>query len=380
MAEKTATARIAYFSDAERSGGAERYIEILASNLDRERFEPVLVTGGAEGLDPLREAMRDAGVEVIDTDYDSPLSPSKAFRFMKAIRRVGPDLVHLNMPGPFDASYGLAAPLSRLAGAGAVISTEHLPMIPSFPKARMLRRISSPWIDRVITVSEDNIRHLTKVHRVPRSKIVKIMNGIPDPAAGRERPRGGSRYVDRKVRLLTAGSLEHRKGQDVLLDAMSRLPAEYTLDIAGDGPEEPMLSQRLVDLGLGERVRMLGTRDDIYALLEDCDIFVLPSRLEATPYVIIEAMAFSRPVVASNVFGIPELVQEGKTGLLVEPDDPVQLAEALVSIGSDIENIKGMGRAARERFETRFECTRFIEETVSVYLVALGSPSVSSVR
>lgn len=358
--------RIAYLTDAERIGGAEKYLELLALNIDRDEFEPLLVTCGSKGLEPMRSIMREAGVPVVDVRYSSPFAPIQSINFMRTIGRYAPAILHMNLPGPFDANYSQAAPLARLAGVKAVVTTEHLPMVASFPRARVLRKAASRYIDRVITVSEDNRRHLVEKHGVDPSIIVTVLNGIPDPAAD-----GGETCKDRRggggIRLLTAGSLEERKGHRMLMEAMKKVPAEYILDIAGTGPLEEELRSMAADPGLSGRVRLLGHRSDMRALMAGSDIFVLPSMLEATPYVIIEAMASGRPVIASRIFGIPELVEDDRTGLLVEPGDPERLAGAIARLGSDRSRIERMGGEGRKRFESLFTLERFIERTTSVY-------------
>jgi glycosyltransferase involved in cell wall biosynthesis len=148
-----------------------------------------------------------------------------------------------------------------------------------------------------------------------------------DPAAFPRRIPGGQRLV-------CAGNLIRGKGVAVLLDALAALAphhAELRLTLVGDGPEARRLRRRAVRLGVADRVRFLGRRphQDLPALLHEADVFVLPSLSEATPRVVLEAMAMGLPVVTTRVGGLPEMVVDGRTGLLVDPADAQELAAAI---------------------------------------------------
>lgn len=355
--------RIVFVSCAAYTGGAEKYIELLACQLDRERYEPVLVTPGRPGLEPLRSAVKESGVQSETTEGRSFSSAGGARLFIGLLRRLRPDIVHINMPGPFDCSYGLPVSLARLAGAGRIVTTDHLPMIGSFSKARVLRSIHLPHVSRFITVSEDNGKHLVEQHGVPRKKIRVVYNGIPDPGwkAGREETGGDT------VNLLVAGALEERKGQMMLLSAMDRLPENIHLSIAGDGPMRGKIEAQLASGKYSERVDLLGRVDDMPGLISRSDILVVPSLMEATPYVILEAMAAGKPVIASGIFGIPEQVEDGVTGILVPPGDEASIAEAIQRLASDREKMLCMGEAGRQVFEDRFTLGMSVAKTESVY-------------
>jgi glycosyltransferase involved in cell wall biosynthesis len=355
--------RIVFVSCADYAGGAEKYIELLASGLDRQRYEPVLITSGTPGLERLRSAVRDAGITNETTD-GRPFSSAHGARLFHAIlRKLRPDIVHINMPGPFDCSYGLTASLAGLAGAGQIVTTEHLPMVDTFAKAKFLRSIHMRRVSRFITVSEDNRRHLRDKHGVPVDRIRVVHNGIPDPGRKEGRKETGSGRID----LLVAGALEERKGHRYLLSAMDRLPDSIHLSIAGDGPLRGELENKIATGRYGGRVTLLGRVDDMPGLISRSDILVVPSLLEATPYVILEAMAAGRPVVASAVFGIPEQVEDGVTGILVPAGDEGSLAEAILRISNERELMRRMGEAGRDRFENHFTLAVSAAKTAAVY-------------
>ena len=134
--------------------------------LGRQRVDVRVGVNDPPGLEQVRSAVREAGVKSETTEGRSLSSVGGARLFMGILRRLRPDIVHINMPGPFDCSYGLPASLTRLAGAGRIVTTEHLPMVGSFAKARVLRSIHMPHVSRFITVSEDNRKHLVENHGV----------------------------------------------------------------------------------------------------------------------------------------------------------------------------------------------------------------------
>jgi glycosyltransferase involved in cell wall biosynthesis len=360
--------RIAYFSDAPWFGGAERYLRLLAAGLNRDEFLPELIMNRNPRLDAFAASMRSAGVPVREVSLDLPRSPIGISRFISLLRRLRPSILHCNLPGPWGSQYSLVAPLARLAGVRRVVTTEHLPMVPSFAKGKMLRGFASRWVDRVITVSENNVSYLVENHGVPREKVRVVRNGVPEPVRGRSAGIRETLGIPKEDFLcVMIGSLEERKGHARALDALAALPAGVKLIVAGAGAEELALRAMAASLGLDRRVHFLGYRDDVDAILSECDALVLPSSLEATPYVILEAMASGLPVVASNVYGIPEIVRDGETGILVDPLERGEIARAISCLAEDRARRARMGMAARKRYEEMFRVERCVEETQAVY-------------
>jgi glycosyltransferase involved in cell wall biosynthesis len=365
---------VAYFSDAPYTGGAERYLWLLASNLDPARFRVVLIVNRNPALDPLKSWMAGAGIPVHEVSLRLPFSLRGVPGFVMTLRRLGPAILHMNLPGPFDAQFSLAAPLARLAGVRRIVTTEHLAMVPTFAKARLLKSFGTLWVDRVITVSEDNRTHLAGIHHVPGAKIRVVYNGIPDPGGVLAAGIREELALDHGSRILiVVAALCERKGHPVLFEAMRRLPAHVHLVVVGEGEAGGEYRRMAADPGLGGRVHFLGQRDDVPALLAGADILVVPSLIEATPYVIIEAMAAGLPVVASRIYGIPELVSDGVNGALVSPGDPDELAGALSILLDDAGAHARMGEAGRRRYEKDFGIGESVARTVAVYEELIGT-------
>ena len=360
---------IAYFSDAPYTGGAEKYIYHLASNLDKDRFEQYVIINNRVGLERLESWLKGSGIKVYSLDYEPPFSIGNTRSLFRLLRENPVDIFHINLPGTYDAGYGLAAPVARIAGIKKVVSTEHLPMYPSFLKGRVLKSITTRSIERVITVSDDNQMHLVNNHHISPEKIEVIYNGIPRVEIERNSSEreGRSRFV-----VAVVGALQRRKGHFTVFDAMKKLPENIKLIIAGEGEMEGEYRAYVRENNLESRTEFLGHRDDIAELLAGVDILALPSTLEATPYVILEAMSVGIPVVASRVFGIPELVTDGETGFLVEAGDSDGFARSISRLLSDVELFRKISEGAKRDFEERFTIERSVGRTEELYERVMG--------
>ncbi|MGZ5005633.1 MAG: glycosyltransferase family 4 protein [Chthoniobacterales bacterium] len=221
-------------------------------------------------------------------------------------------------------------------------------------------------------------RHLLAA-RCPESadKIFRIYNGIDlrkFPATAKKVSRPGE-----PLRLLSVGRLVAFKGFDMLIDACAQLRREeheFTCEIVGDGPLREKLEQRVLQNSLSGTVFFSGEQSQDYVLrsLAACDIFVLASVVDEDgasdvfPTVIAEAMTCGKPVVSTMVAGIPELVSENKTGLLVKPRDPVALSAALARLICDDTLRAEFGRAGRERIEQHFTIETTIEPLLQRFM------------
>lgn len=255
--------------------------------------------------------------------------------------------------------------------------TRHVPFIvslrggdvPGFewaPEARRYHRMTKPvmrWIWRhadAVVANSEGLRELAQ-RTTPELPIAVIPNGVDVPARVPPAPQLGA------PRLLTMGRLTQQKGIDVLLRALTRLlDLDFALDIAGDGPDRAPLELMARELGLADRVRFLGwvPRERIAQTYADAAAFVLASRIEGMPNVVLEAMAYGRAVICTRVFGAAELIEEGRTGLLVDIESEVQLSDALRRLLTAPELRACMGAAGRRRVEERFTWTA----TANAYL------------
>jgi glycosyltransferase involved in cell wall biosynthesis len=373
-------ARVCYIIDSDYAGGAERYISLIARGLDRRRFEPlVLIKAGAD-LGAWRREAELAGIEVHEVEMGLPFHPQRAVGIWQALWRLEPDLVHINIPGPYDGQMGLLAPLARLAGARAVVTTEHLPMVERLWKRAALKNLTSGWVDRVLTVCRANVPYLVARQEVQRHKIVVIPNALPE-AFGHNRDslrieaRNSFGLEPETAALVMVGSLIERKGLPVLLAALAPLlDLRWRLLVAGEGEDREVFEQKTAELGLAERVTFLGhqARAEIEKIMAAGDLLVLPSFMEAMPYVILEAMACRLPVIASRIYGIPEMVVDGETARLVEPGQVEPLTRSLRETISNPAVRESLGLSGRQRFEAVFTIEKQLAAIQAIYGELLG--------
>lgn len=362
-----------FFSDAPYAGGAERYLEYLLMALPPGDLGLLAVE--REGLRGwLRERERQ-GVPVRRI-APGPRAVEWA-RFHHACRELRPRTLHCNLPGPYDSLLGLAPRVAQLAGVPRVVATEHLPTVGRVGKRWWVKRASVGAVDRAVCVCEAHVPAMLALGYRPE-QVVAVRNGIPDPdPGGRFRPGerqpwpGGLRRQERGgLQLMQVGSLEPRKGVDVLLHAMSLLRSrcvDATLWLAGEGPAEPALRSLAGALGLEGRVIFAGSREDLPGLWGCADIALLASWREGLPLSLAEAAGCSRPIVATAVDGVVEVVEHLGNGLLVGAGDPHALAEAMASLAQDRARRAAMGARSRQLFEQRFGLARMQQETLALY-------------
>lgn len=178
--------------------------------------------------------------------------------------------------------------------------------------------------------------------------------------------------------LLFVGRLAAAKGVPVLIAAMARIRAAHPqahLTLIGDGPDRARLEEQVRDLNLAGAVRFTGyqNQDEVAAALAQAAIFVLPSFAEGVPVVLMEAMAARRPVVATRIAGIPELVEDGVSGRIVPPGDAVALADAVCAILSDPDRAETMGQAGRRIVEAEFDIAREAAKLVPMFQASVPS-------
>ena len=223
----------------------------------------------------------------------------------------------------------------------------------------------------VITFSHNLRRHLVSHFRVPAEKVTVVEMGIrdavPQSAAGSGMQNG--------FRIGCFARLVEEKGVDVLLKAAAepalqgRTNVEFL--VVGDGPQRSNLEAQARRVGSGFSFRFLGWVDAIETILPDMDFIVLPSRTEGFGMVILEALRYRKPSIASRVGSIPELIEDGRTGLLVSPDDPRELAEAIAALLDDGERVQSMGEAGFSRIEGRYSARDMGVQVVEVYRKAM---------
>lgn len=269
-------------------------------------------------------------------------------------RREGARHIHAHF---LTAAAEVARDAAALAGLPVSV-TAHAKDVFQEDNAALVGRRAAGLSD-VVTVSDYNARHLR--HVIGDALPVHIVpNGVEPAESAEDRPAGP---------VLCVARLVPKKGVDVLIEATARLAGhipELRVEIIGGGPEREALEERVRLLGLDGRVAFLGPRpwDEVEAAYGRCSMVVLPCRVaddgdrDGMPTVLSEALARGLPVVSTRVAGIPELVRDGETGLLVDPDDPAGLAVAIQRLRRDRDLAGRLGRAGRAEVAERFDPRR----------------------
>ena len=350
------------------NGGAQEHVFNLVSRIDHARYDVSIcsLTGGSA----IRKFER-AGIPVcvIEATDDADAVESVAAH----LAAVGADVIHNHM---YHAEVIGTQAAMRVGEAGLlrpfVVGTVHSSRVRSEEDVALLRRLT-PRMDRVIAVSTSIVRKIDDEgrHGAPVSLIYngidlqRYDNLVPCCTLREEYGLPAEGPIVGVV-----ARLEPEKGHPTLIDAwpvvLSAFP-NATLLVVGEGSRCEALTQQTRALGIERSVIFTGRRDDVPAVTKSLDVAVLPSYREAQGLSILEAMALSRPVVASNVGGIPEMIEDGRTGLLVPPHDAAALGAAIVRLLGDHPLADTLGRAGHDLVHDRFCVELMVRAVESIY-------------
>ena len=347
--------------------GAEGQLVSLCLGLPERGFEPAVccLTRGGE----LARELEAADIPVWVLGKSGKLDFSAIGRLRRRIREFQPEIVHTWL---FTSNaFGRVA--AWLSGVPILVASERAADIWKTWVHRSIDRLLGRVTARVIVNADAVRRFCTEKIRLPPDRVVVIRNGIDlaafDRAASRE-PSPPLPSAKEGLRIGTVGRLARQKGIPYLLEAFRRLLASAPgsrLCIVGDGEDRGELESLVERLGIRASVDFLGHRADVPAILPRLDVLVLSSLWEGLPNAVIEAMAASRPVVATAVDGTLELVEDGVTGWLVPPRSPEALAGKIEELLNDPDMRERMGREGRQRIERDYGLDRMLDETAALY-------------
>lgn len=345
--------------------GAEQVILALCAHASRFGYEPSLaVTHDAGDAQPeLLTAARSRGIDTHLIECSVSFDPRAVGRLRECMRTVRPSVLHCH--GYREDLYAMAARMKA-----HLVTTNHLWKRTTL-SLRLYARVDA-WLvrrfDRVVAVSREICSELERSGlRSPRLRY--IPNGVELERFG----NGDRQHVRRALGLAAdelvvavVGSLTEEKGHRYLLDALARLGNEgraASLLVIGDGPEAERLEGQARRLGIESRVALLGRREDVAEILAAVDVFVLPSLVEGLPIALLEAMAAGVACVATRVGDVPQVVEEGRSGLLVPSRDSGAIAAALERLAADPalrSRLAAYGeRAVRESFSSERMTERY---------------------
>jgi glycosyltransferase involved in cell wall biosynthesis len=320
------------------------------------------------------ERLREAGVEPVHVPIRSLLKQADRRAVRDHLASVDPDLLHTHL-GYSDLLGGLAARNLGIPAVSTLHTMEWGHELRDRVKDVLMGLARRTCAARVIAVS-DALRRKYLERRLDRpAHVVTVHNGIADAASPGSGPRirrtlglAADDLVVAMVSVLRAG-----KGHAVAATAVEALSARFPqlrLLVLGEGPDRPQIESELAPLA--ERAVLTGHRNDVLDVLDAVDILIHPSRVDAFPTALIEAMAASVPAIATNVGGIPEIVDDGTTGVLIPaPPTGEVLAAALGPLLADAGARTLIGTRARRSFERRFTAERWLQRLMVVYEAAL---------
>lgn len=365
--------KVALALESDGPGGAEWTLIHLANGL-RSRGHSVLPILPEKGVGWLGAQLESRGFPTRTFRLDHPLDAGCVLRLRRLFREEGVSVVH---PHEFTLSV-FATTAAALASVPAIVTLHSAQRFPE----RMRRRIAIRWAARqafaATTVSEATKTEIVRRLGMRGEEWRVIVNGVPTPEGHRERVRQELGIQPDARLLLAVGNLYSVKGHDVLVRAMAavarreNLPT-WTLAVAGRGEEREGLERLARELEVDSKVVFLGFREDVGDLLHAADLFVHPSRSEGLPLAVIEAMSVGLPVVASDVGGIPEVVSDGVTGILVPPEDVDSLAAGIASLLADPARAEAIGETGRRAARDAYGIDRMVERYLELYRAALDA-------
>lgn len=339
-------------------GGAERVVTIILSYLDCKRFLPVLVLAAGGG--PFREHVP-GDVRVIQFDAKRVRGAMPAL--MRVIRFERPNVVFSTL-GHLNLMVRMARPVLP-RGIAYVARETNIPSINLYNNERpgmfrFLYRWLYPGFDRIVCQSVDMLEDLARNFGIPRKKCIVIPNPVDTKRIGKLARSGKPDLPNAAVNLLACGKLKDQKGFDLLIRAMTELDAAVTLTVLGDGPLRRNLELLSDRCGVSHRVRFLGFSPNPYPYMAACSAFVLSSRYEGFPNVVLEALALGTKVAAFDCPGDVKAILSGLPGCrLAKAEDPADLARAVREVIDARSESKVLVESVRQRFDAALITRRY---------------------
>lgn len=353
-------------------GGAEEHLLTVLKKMDRERFEATVCCIGKKGR--IGEEIERLGYEVISLDRMKRKSfdPRVIFGLVRLMKIKDIQVVHAHL---YHASlYGRLA--AWFAGVPVVVTVHNIYTGSSLKlRRRLLNRWLSGKTDRLIAVSHAVRSDILNHDGISSEKVQVIYNGIDSARFNSSMTQGEARrrvgIPDGRFWLGIVARLDPQKGHTFLLDAIRKCLDQWgdslSLLVVGKGGEEARLKEQAASLGLQDRVFWMGARRDIPEILRALDLFVMPSLWEGLPLSLLEALASGLPVIATSVGGVGEVIEHGKSGLLISPKNVDELASSIHLLYLGPEQREALGAGGLARVMEMFSQDKMVSELFSLY-------------
>ncbi len=366
---------ILFYTDTPYVGGAENQMYLLAKFLDKEKYKVTLICSNYKSLDDWTSRFESEGIEVVKLNVFHKHDPRHYFQLKEYIKRHPCDLMHIHVWNPASCRYAfMAANKYNLP----LVVTEHDPFeLPKFKK--YIKNKLMKHVQKIVTVSHSNEKLMQKLYPDLKNYTTTVLNGIDSTwfesqllnfsetkmKEFREEEFGAD---DNTKVILTVAELHERKGLEYLIKAMPAILKKMDnlkLIIVGKGPQQQELDKLIEKENLANNIKLLGHRKSIPKIMASANLFVLPSVKEAFGLVILEAMAAWLPVLASNVGGIPEIIEDGVNGFLIEPKNSEKLSKKILELFNENfkfeEYIKNAQLILKDKFDAKSMAKQYEE-------------------
>ena len=372
--------RVVTLVDRLGTGGAERLAIQTTTRLDPERFDRTLVASRDFGVAVSKQhvanalaELRAAGVRVIGLKRTSARQVWAWWPLYRLLRRERVDVLHSHKFG----SNLWGTIIARLARVPVIVAHEHTWSY----QGQFLRKLADRWViargaSVFVAVSREDQRRMVEIEHIRPGDTLFVPNGIPTPPATSGADVRAELGIPSGAPVIgTVSVLRPQKALDVLLRATKVLVEEFPdlrVLIAGEGDRRFALEDLTAELGLEDTVMFLGVRTDVPDVLAALDIAVSTSDFEGSPLSVMEYMEAARPVVATRVGGVPDLIDDGEQGLLVDPQDPAAFARAVSALLRDPARARRMGASGRERRPNEFDIAVMVKRVEDLYVELRG--------
>jgi glycosyltransferase involved in cell wall biosynthesis len=362
-------------------GGAQKYVFDISRELIKRKDIELSVFLGGNG--ELKNKLKEIGVRIVEINSERDISILKDikifFELLKIFKKEKPDIIHLN-----SSKVGfLGALAGRLCGIKKIIFTAHGWVFNedrNFIEKKffyILQKLTVIFSHKTIAVS--NV--VKKQIKIKKNKIIVINNGIQDldflsKNLAREsllikifqkNPGAVDKITDKKIWLGTISELHKNKGLEYIIEAVSKIKEDVILLIIGEGEQRKKLEEDIIKYGASNKIFILGKIENAYSYLKAFDLFTLTSITEALPYVLLETGKAKIPVIASNVGGIPEIIEDNKTGLLTIPKNIEDIKEKLLTLIKNPEKASILATNLNKKIDRDFKTEKMLKDTFEVF-------------
>jgi glycosyltransferase involved in cell wall biosynthesis len=369
--------RIIWLIDSLRPGGAEQLMPTLLSSFNKEQFDMRVCALQFKKGNPIATELRALGIPVDLVPIYSLKNPLNIFRILKYFNTHSPDLIHTQLE--FSDILGTIA--AKILRKPSVSTLHTLDVVKNYKFSAARQKLKwlvlNNFCDQNIAVSNHTRNHHIQNGNIPPPKIKTIYNGIQ---VSRFRDRNTSLLEEKKKDLnlntykkiiTTIAVVREPKGIQYMINALPAIiehHPETIYLIVGDGDHSASIRNMIARKNLDKNAIMLGHRTDIPDLLGISDLFVLPSLGDALPTVLIEALAAGVPVIATDVGGIPEIIENNKNGLLIPPADSESLVAACLKLMENDDDAKQLINAGLEKAHNQFDVSNQVKQLGNIYM------------